>query len=325
MKSPVAVNWIEGGLVKGIVIIDDDALLLFDSTSKSNFDYVSKTKPKYDNAHKVSLLKNNKKRKITEMKNCCEVFDVSKSNNVVDVNDDDQKESLPKNKKMKRDNDNHTCCEAFDVCPICYEPWSSYGLHQLCSLPCGHIYGWLCIQKWLQRDAQSSSRKCPQCNTLCTLEDVRMLLTSRLSIAKHKKASSSDTTSTTRQFPFTKKGYKALKKYVWQRTSVAMRLGSVSSNQRAYVARRAKDAMDRVCFITKRRDELLKSRTGAEVPQADAFLQRADALDQQIPPLARHIEALTQRVHALGQQHSAICRLRDGYVACVDYFEQMCK
>lgn len=139
-------------------------------------------------------------------------------------------------------------------------------------------------------------------------------------------ASSSDTTIiATRQFPFTKKGYKALKKYVWQRTSVAMRLGSVSSNQRAYVARRAKDAMDRVCFITKRRDELLKCRTAAEGPQADAFLQRADALNLQIPPLARHAEALAQRDYALGQQHSAICRLRDAYVACVDYFEQMCK
>ncbi|PJF17720.1 RING finger and WD repeat domain-containing protein 3 [Paramicrosporidium saccamoebae] len=28
-----------------------------------------------------------------------------------------------------------------DGCPICFEPWSSGGLHRVCSLRCGHLFG----------------------------------------------------------------------------------------------------------------------------------------------------------------------------------------
>ncbi|KAK9153889.1 hypothetical protein Sjap_001369 [Stephania japonica] len=36
-------------------------------------------------------------------------------------------------------------------CPICLEPWSSVGDHYVCCLPCGHLYGFSCIEKWLKR------------------------------------------------------------------------------------------------------------------------------------------------------------------------------
>nr|GEY34405.1 zinc finger, RING/FYVE/PHD-type [Tanacetum cinerariifolium] len=280
MKSPVAVNWIDGGLLKGVVIINDDAIMRYK----------------------------------------LKVFDVSKSNN-----NDDEKESLLHNKKKrKRDNDNHhTCCQVLDVCPICYEPWTNYGRHQLCSLPCGHIYGRSCINKWLLQ-AKRSSMKCPQCNNLCTLEDVRPLQASRLSIAEQKKSSSSSTT-TTRHFPFTKKGYEALKKYISRRTYVASRLACVTANQRLHVVRRAQDANRRLGFIRKRQDELLKCQIGAEGPQADLFLQRADALDLRILPLTRRADELEQQVYALGLQYHASRRLNGAYEACIDYFEQMCK
>ncbi|KAL1822696.1 hypothetical protein ACET3Z_009474 [Daucus carota] len=63
-------------------------------------------------------------------------------------------------------------------CPICMEPWTSEGVHQVCCLPCGHIYGLSCIQKWIRQ--RQSSRKCPQCKRSCSLKDVRLLYASRI-------------------------------------------------------------------------------------------------------------------------------------------------
>ncbi|KAI3687831.1 hypothetical protein L1987_81534 [Smallanthus sonchifolius] len=67
------------------------------------------------------------------------------------------------------------------ICPICFEAWTSGGEHQICCLPCGHIYGLSCIKKWLQQSR--SSGKCPQCNNICTFKDVRVLYASRLCAA----------------------------------------------------------------------------------------------------------------------------------------------
>ncbi|GKE72156.1 hypothetical protein Tco_1534197, partial [Tanacetum coccineum] len=58
IMSPVATNWIENGLVKGVVIIDDDVLLLYDSKSLCN----SKFKV-VDEDHKV-MFKNNYNKRI---------------------------------------------------------------------------------------------------------------------------------------------------------------------------------------------------------------------------------------------------------------------
>ncbi|PWA71340.1 Zinc finger, RING/FYVE/PHD-type [Artemisia annua] len=58
-------------------------------------------------------------------------------------------------------------------CPICYDACTTEGNHQICNLPCGHVYGLSCIKKWLQLN--QSSKKCPQCKRSCTLEDVRKL------------------------------------------------------------------------------------------------------------------------------------------------------
>ncbi|GLT89823.1 hypothetical protein SLE2022_077890 [Rubroshorea leprosula] len=59
-------------------------------------------------------------------------------------------------------------------CAICMEAaWTTSADHHICCLPCGHIYGFSCIQKWLRKN--QSSRKCPQCKKKCTLKDVRKL------------------------------------------------------------------------------------------------------------------------------------------------------
>ncbi|CAK9177723.1 unnamed protein product [Ilex paraguariensis] len=63
-------------------------------------------------------------------------------------------------------------------CPICMEAWTNGGDHQVCCLPCGHIYGMSCIKRWLQQ--RRSSGKCPQCNSKCALKDVRVLYASQI-------------------------------------------------------------------------------------------------------------------------------------------------
>ncbi|XP_060967711.1 uncharacterized protein LOC133035658 isoform X1 [Cannabis sativa] len=63
-------------------------------------------------------------------------------------------------------------------CPICMEAWCNDGDHHICCLPCGHIYGMSCIEKWLQM--RKNQGKCPQCNKKCTLKDVRKLFASQL-------------------------------------------------------------------------------------------------------------------------------------------------
>ncbi|KAI9154609.1 hypothetical protein LWI28_028806 [Acer negundo] len=63
-------------------------------------------------------------------------------------------------------------------CPICMDAWTDNGDHHISCLPCGHIYGFSCIEKWFQQ--HRSSGKCPQCNRKCSLKDVRKLFASRV-------------------------------------------------------------------------------------------------------------------------------------------------
>ncbi|XP_010490825.1 PREDICTED: E3 ubiquitin-protein ligase RFWD3-like isoform X2 [Camelina sativa] len=63
-------------------------------------------------------------------------------------------------------------------CLICMEVWTNDGEHQVCCLPCGHLYGFSCIKKWLQQ--RQSAGKCPQCIRKCSLRDVRKIYASRV-------------------------------------------------------------------------------------------------------------------------------------------------
>ncbi|CAI0471389.1 unnamed protein product [Linum tenue] len=65
-------------------------------------------------------------------------------------------------------------------CSICMEAWTSEGDHHICCLPCGHLFGLSCINKWLRQ--KRSSGKCPQCNRKCTLKEVRKLFAPRIAV-----------------------------------------------------------------------------------------------------------------------------------------------
>uniref|UniRef100_A0A8C1UC43 RING-type E3 ubiquitin transferase n=1 Tax=Cyprinus carpio TaxID=7962 RepID=A0A8C1UC43_CYPCA len=47
-----------------------------------------------------------------------------------------------------------------ETCSICFEPWTTAGDHRLAALRCGHLFGFICISRWLT----GGGSKCPQCN-----------------------------------------------------------------------------------------------------------------------------------------------------------------
>ncbi|KAI3880626.1 hypothetical protein MKX03_037498 [Papaver bracteatum] len=75
-------------------------------------------------------------------------------------------------------NDENVVC-----CSICMNPYSSQGDddHQVSCLPCGHLYGLSCIQRWIKHSKQRYS-KCPICNQKCALKDVVKLYVSSLPV-----------------------------------------------------------------------------------------------------------------------------------------------
>ncbi|CAL9766788.1 unnamed protein product [Musa acuminata subsp. burmannicoides] len=51
----------------------------------------------------------------------------------------------------------------FPSCPVCFETWSADGPHRVCCIPCGHVYGRSCLERWFKQFGKNIG-KCPQCN-----------------------------------------------------------------------------------------------------------------------------------------------------------------
>ncbi|KAG8092438.1 hypothetical protein GUJ93_ZPchr0012g20891 [Zizania palustris] len=47
-------------------------------------------------------------------------------------------------------------------CPVCMNVWTADGVHRVSCIPCGHVYGRSCLEKWLLQCGKRSA-KCPQC------------------------------------------------------------------------------------------------------------------------------------------------------------------
>lgn len=60
-----------------------------------------------------------------------------------------------------------------NLCIICLESWTSAGPHQICCLPCGHLFGFACISQWLGRSRRG--RECPSCKTPARIKDLRYI------------------------------------------------------------------------------------------------------------------------------------------------------
>ncbi|KAL6847589.1 hypothetical protein ACP4OV_022615 [Aristida adscensionis] len=59
-------------------------------------------------------------------------------------------------------------------CSICMERCASGGAHRVCCIPCGHVYGRSCLDKWLRR-SRITGAKCPQCGQVYRSNQIRNL------------------------------------------------------------------------------------------------------------------------------------------------------
>ncbi|CAL4928605.1 unnamed protein product [Urochloa decumbens] len=70
------------------------------------------------------------------------------------------------------------------TCPVCMEPWASQGPHRISCIPCGHVYGRSCLERWLnQRGNQSAT--CPQCSKRFKHKDIINLYAPEVAIPKN--------------------------------------------------------------------------------------------------------------------------------------------
>ena len=56
------------------------------------------------------------------------------------------------------------------LCTLCNKPMSTSGDHQICSLRCGHLFGYSCISKYF-----NSRALCPMCQAPIHLRDIQLL------------------------------------------------------------------------------------------------------------------------------------------------------
>uniref|UniRef100_A0ACD5TST3 Uncharacterized protein n=1 Tax=Avena sativa TaxID=4498 RepID=A0ACD5TST3_AVESA len=56
-------------------------------------------------------------------------------------------------------------------CPVCMEPWTSEGAHRISCIPCGHVYGRSCLERWLTQRGNITAT-CPQCGRRFRHKDI---------------------------------------------------------------------------------------------------------------------------------------------------------
>ncbi|XP_003425604.1 E3 ubiquitin-protein ligase RFWD3-like [Nasonia vitripennis] len=104
--------------------------------------------------------------------------------NVDHIDSDESNEELVQPAKRFKPDDTLQDDESESVdpsqkCPICLGAWTPMGDHRLCSLRCGHLFGYKCIEQWLNSGIQSSKR-CPQCNARASVRHIRFLYANKL-------------------------------------------------------------------------------------------------------------------------------------------------
>ncbi|KAM0889236.1 hypothetical protein ACQ4PT_003467 [Festuca glaucescens] len=45
------------------------------------------------------------------------------------------------------------------ACSVCTEPLTCDGAHRICCIPCGHVYGRSCLERWLYRAGNKSAKE----------------------------------------------------------------------------------------------------------------------------------------------------------------------
>ncbi|GKC17037.1 zinc finger, RING/FYVE/PHD-type containing protein [Tanacetum coccineum] len=199
----------------------------------------------------------------------------------------------------------------FDDCSICYNPSTTHGKHQICCLPCGHMYGFSCIKKWLLQS--SSSGKCPQCNTFCTIQDAILLYPTHLCVIAHEKASSATL------FPFTEQGFLEFKNYEYSRMLDAQLLRAAHITHMNILVIKHNDLAVHSNELAREWDNLLTR--AEELEERVESLGLADALRRRASLLEPRVEALRRRTDALERLVSALRWCMDAFVQRSDAFE----
>ncbi|KAF8780271.1 hypothetical protein HU200_001947 [Digitaria exilis] len=70
------------------------------------------------------------------------------------------------------------------TCPVCMDPWTSQGPHRISCIPCGHVYGRSCLERWLTQ-RRSPSATCPQCGKRFKQKDIINLYAPEVAIPKN--------------------------------------------------------------------------------------------------------------------------------------------
>ncbi|XP_014207324.1 E3 ubiquitin-protein ligase RFWD3-like, partial [Copidosoma floridanum] len=107
----------------------------------------------------------------------------TESEDLVQVESDSDDEDFIEEESVKLDNDNKQSddevVDFYHKCPICLSAWTNVGSHRLCSLRCGHLFGYSCIKHWLN-SSNESAKKCPQCNARASQKHIRYIYANKL-------------------------------------------------------------------------------------------------------------------------------------------------
>lgn len=85
----------------------------------------------------------------------------------------------PPAKVRKRSSPNRNDDLDGETCPICLDTWGNSGDHRLVALKCGHLFGALCVERWL-RAQSTKDRSCPTCKSKAAMKDLRFIYARRL-------------------------------------------------------------------------------------------------------------------------------------------------
>nr|XP_023011854.1 E3 ubiquitin-protein ligase RFWD3-like isoform X1 [Leptinotarsa decemlineata] len=72
---------------------------------------------------------------------------------------------------------NHEYEDDGDTCPICLDSWTNSGEHRICALKCGHLFGYKCLNRWLESQPKKS---CPTCKNSVRKNDLRFIYAKKL-------------------------------------------------------------------------------------------------------------------------------------------------
>ncbi|XP_058795319.1 E3 ubiquitin-protein ligase RFWD3-like [Phymastichus coffea] len=116
-----------------------------------------------------------------------EVNDTESSTQLESDSETNDEETVVQEPELKRaklnENEQFEDTESVDPnqkCPICLAAWTNIGEHRLCSLRCGHLFGYKCIKQWLT-SSNPSAKKCPQCNSRASVRHICLIYGNKLS------------------------------------------------------------------------------------------------------------------------------------------------